>query len=314
MRREINLLFIGAAKRISLLERFQEAAKILNIKLNFFSYELSKNVPVSKYAKVIIGLKWNDPLIEENIIKNIIDNKIDIVIPNVDPAITIISKIKKKYKKIFAPISEPEISELFYNKINANDWLESNGFPVPSRRIRFPMIAKPRYGSASQGIVLLNNKIEYSNFIKNHKGNDYLIQQFITAQEYTVDGYINNKNKIIGLVPRKRLATTGGESTLTSIDLDKDIISLSRKIVANAKLKGAITIQYLKEIKTNICFVMDINPRFGGGVILAIEAGLNIPYYILCDYLKIEYQTKIEIKNHLLMSRYFKEEFFEADN
>lgn len=314
MIRVINILFIGAAKRVSLLERFRNTEKLLNIKLNFFSYEINDNLPISKYATILHGLKWKDPLIEKNILNNIIDNKIDIVIPNVDPAIAIVSRIKKKYKNIYSPISNSEICDIFYNKIEANKWLIKNKFPVPSGRLIFPMIAKPRFGSASQGIVVINNKKEYANFIKVHKRQEYLIQKFITAQEFTVDGYINNKNKIIGLIPRKRLAIIGGESTLTSIDLDKDIISLSKKIVRKAQLKGPITIQYLKEINSNKSYVMDINPRFGGGVILSIEAGLNIPYYILCDYLKIKYDTQINIKNNLIMSRYFKEEFFEADN
>lgn len=314
MIKEVNMLFMGSAKRISLLERFNQAANTLNIKVNYFSYEISKYPPVAKYATIINGLRWDDQAIEEHILDKIVDHKISIVIPNVDPAIPILSKIKNKLKNVYFPVCELSISEIFYDKKLSNSWLESNGFPVPPAKVTFPMIAKPRFGSASQGIKILYNKTEYSNFINASKVDDYLVQRFIVAEEYTVDGYVNIKNKIVGVVPRKRLQTIGGESTITSIDLNKEIITLSENIIRKAKIKGPVTLQFLKEVRTNKIYVMEINPRFGGGVILSIQAGFNIPYYILCDFLKLDYNIKVRIKNHLLMSRYFKEEFFETDN
>lgn len=314
MVREINILFMGAAKRVSLLERFHHAAKHLNIKLNHFAYEISKYPPISQYAKIINGLKWDDENIIEHLQENIMKYKIDIVIPNVDPAIRILSNIKNRFPNIYFPVSEYKVSEIFYDKILANEWLKSNGFPVPSQQKIFPLIAKPRFGSASQGIKVMSNEIEYNDFFKMHNISNYLIQKFIVAQEYTVDGYISCKNKIIGLIPRKRLATAGGESTLASIDLDEEIIGLSEDIVNKAGIVGPVTLQFLKEFKTNQCYVMEINPRFGGGVILSIEAGLNIPYYILCDFLEVKYPAEVSVNKKLVMSRYFKEEFFETNN
>jgi len=315
MKTKINLMLFGGSKRVSLIERFIYAAQQLEVEANIFSYELSDQVPISKYATIIVGKRWHDADCEAHILSIIDKMNINIVLPCVDPAILILSKLKKNTKlETFKFINDLSISEVFYNKVLANEWFLKHNFCVPSQKIEFPLIAKPIYGSASKGIKILESKSEYDRFREKNSLADYLIQRFIDGIEYTVDAYVSPTNDFLEVVPRKRISTAGGEAVISEIINFPELTEISRKVISDANLIGPNTIQYIVDKFTNEIYIMEVNTRLGGGVILSIEAGFNIPFLILSDYLNKNYNSKLEHIKQIWMFRYFKEVFFETHN
>ena len=68
-----------------------------------------------------------------------------------------------------------------------------------------------------------------------------------------------------------------------------------------------------KSKKDNKLWLMEINPRLGGGVIASIEAGCDIPKMLISDIL--DYDVKRSISNtKLIMKRYFDEIFYEDNS
>lgn len=312
--KEINILFLGGAKRVSLAKKFISNGKKLDIQVNIHSYELEKNVPISQLAKVIIGLKWNNKDVISHLLDIINKYNISIIIPFVDPSISIAAELQSIINNIFIPVSKKKICDLFYDKIKSHDWLINNNFPVPEITSELPVIAKPRHGSASQGIVIIKKEREKKYNINCFNGDNYLVQKYIDGEEYTVDAYISRSNDILTIVPRKRLSVTSGEVTKAVTVRDNEIIKLSEQIINKAKLIGAINIQYILDSNTSKLYIMEINPRFGGGVILSIEAGADISLMLLKDYLGLPNEPVKDWKDQLLMLRYFEEYFCRADN
>nr|MDA3952402.1 ATP-grasp domain-containing protein [Bacteroidales bacterium] len=269
MKQSINILFLGGAKRLSLAERFIEAGKRLGKNINIFSYELDQNVPISHIATVIIGLKWKDPKLEDHLKRTITKHNINVILPFVDQSISILSKLKVKIgSKVMVPVSDTVIVDILFDKNNSNTWFLEQGFPIPeSNENSFPLIAKPRKGSASKGIKVIENKLEFQEFLKINNRTEFLFQKFIDAIEYTVDCYVNKEREILGIVPRIRIEVAQGEVTKGITKRNAEIIELSNKILQAGKFWGPITIQFLMDKKTNQLFLMEINPRFGGGVI-----------------------------------------------
>lgn len=313
MKENINILFIGGAKRLSLAERFINAGTLLGRKINLFSYELSIDVPICSMAKVIIGLKWKDDRIFEHLSYTIINEKIDIVIPNVDPAISILAELKKneQLEKTVLLVSEKEICNVFFNKATANEWFKQNSFEVPENNLdNFPLIAKPLTGSASRGILIIRNQDELKKFKETNQIENYLLQRYIDSEEYTVDCYVSYRNKeILAIVPRKRLEVIDGEVSKSITTYDKELIAISKQIIEKGGFVGPLNIQFLKEKSTNKIYVMEINPRFGGGVINSIEAGANMPIMVLNDFLGIENKKVENWRSNLLMMRANREVF-----
>lgn len=313
MNEQINILFLGGAKRVSLAELFIEAGKKIGKEINIFSYELDQFVPIASIGKIIIGQKWSDPTVSAHLQETIKQHKINIVLPFVDGATIIASRLKQLVPEVFIPVSDVATCERMFDKVKANEWFEKNNIPVPGHT-GLPLIAKPRNGSASKGIIILRSKEELNSFHSNFKEEDFLIQNYITAQEYTVDAYVSQAGEAIAIVPRKRMEVSSGESTKSITAKDEGIIQLCKIIIGLGGLKGPITLQFLREKETQKLFIMEINPRFGGGVVTAIRAGADLPMMLLNEYLQKPLTAATDWEENLIMTRAFREFFYHATN
>ena len=67
---------------------------------------------------------------------------------------------------------------------------------------------------------------------------------------------------------------------------------------------GIITLQLFLTDDDNVKFI-EINPRFGGGVPLAVKAGANFPKWILQELLSRKVNIRFDgFKDNLIMLRY----------
>lgn len=315
MKSTINILFLGGAKRVSLGEHFIEWGKTNNYNINIFSYELSKEVPVSEIATIIIGLKWTNPELNNHLLEIIAQHKIHIIIPFVDPATILCSKLKL-IVPVFIPVSDLRTCEIFFSKKETDTWCTNNKIPVPNiHSSQFPRIAKPDNGSASQGIEKIIDQEALDKFLHTHDQNNYIIQQFIDANEYTVDGYRDiYSHNINYLVSRIRLEVQGGEAIKAKTQRHPEIESLSRAIVEKSNLLGAFTLQFLEDKINGKIYFMEANPRFGGGVVTSIGAGINVAECVIQNFLKQSTPIFENWENNLLMIRRYKEIYIHADN
>ncbi len=307
--RDINILFLGGAKRVSLAEQFISEGKKRGINIKIFSYELNEYVPISLVAEIIIGLKWSDKYLYNHLIEILDKKNIDIVLPFLDSATIVAAKLKEltSNSKVFIPVSDENTCKIFFNKLLANKWCIENGINVPSDLTKYPLIAKPILGSASKGILVLESDEELE---KLSNKQDYLIQEFVKGREFSVDIYISTlNNEIISIVPRIRLETQGGES-IKSITVKEDrLINFSREIIEKTKLIGPVTLQLIENAETNELYFMEINPRYGGAVMNSIFSGANSTDYLLNDFLKIKNTYNINWNNNFLMIRRFSEHY-----
>ena len=307
--RVLNILFLGGAKRVSLAEKFIDEGKKMGIDVKIFSYELDENVPISFVGEIIIGLRWKDPNLYMHLIEVIGAKKIDIVLPFLDYATIVSARLKNliQQKDVFIPVSDENLCEVFFDKQLVNEWCMQNGINVPSNNGKYPLIAKPIHGSASKGILVLATPLDL-NILANKE--DYLIQQFVNGNEYSVDIYISTEDKeIISIVPRKRLETQGGESIRSVTIKEERLINFSREIIKKTNLIGPLTLQLIENAETQELYFMEINPRFGGGVLNSIFSGANSPMYLLNDFYKIKNTYNGDWTDKFLMIRRFSENY-----
>ncbi len=312
----INILFLGGGKRVSLAKLFKKVSSDVGREINILSYELDKYVPISSEGKVIKGLKWNDTNLIKHLKHIVKTHAINIVLPFVDPAVRIAAILNDELDNVHIPVSNKDMCSLMFNKSKAACWLDEQSLPVPEiydiNKIVYPVIFKPVTGSASKGIIVVHSPDELS-FIKNPE--NYLIQKYIEKnEEYTVDCFVSNMGEIISVVPRIRLETAGGEVVRSRTVKCGKIIQFSKSILAKGKFIGPITIQFLKDLNDGNIYVMEINPRFGGGAILSIMAGANTPKMIINEYLNVSNAECWDWRENTLMTRYFKEVIFDAVN
>lgn len=308
--KELNILFLGGGRRVSLAESFVLSGKKKGIRVNILSYEINDNTPISFIGKIIFGKKWNDSKILEHLEKVVNDEKIGLILPSVDLATITASNFKQFTKtKCFIPVPNPELCQIFFNKQSTYNWCLKNNIPVPESNIKFPMIAKPIYGSASIGICKINNQEEFDIFKSNNKINEYNIQRFIDGIEYSVDVYVSiQSRKVVVAVPRIRIEVTGGEATKSITKKDIKLIELSKKVALKSGLTGPMVIQFIQDKNSKEFYLMEVNPRFGGAVLCSIGAGADFPGYIIDEIQGIELLPyNIDWEDNMLMVRRFSE-------
>jgi len=322
MNRELSILFLGGAKRVSLAECFINSGKKKGFDVQIFSYELTPYLPICAVGTVICGLKWTDPKVYDHLLETIKQYNINIVFPLVDSAIVVAGRLKNLSQETFIPCSGIDICDIMFDKKASALWFSKMGIPVPKdysceKEIdSYPIILKPQTGSASKGIKIIYNAMELKEFEKQYNLEHFLIQQYISpSTEYTVDCYISTTGKIISVVPRIRLEVAGGEAVKTITEKNEFLIDLSKKILNKGQFRGPITIQYIRDNESEKIFVMEINPRFGGGVIASILAGADITSCVIDEYnnIPIDIISVDQWNDKTLMTRYFKEVIFQCD-
>jgi len=225
------------------------------------------------------------------------------------------SKYRKELQEEFgavAVVSDPESLEVCRDKALTFETLDGKfetAFTTrdPNKVKAFPVIAKPRFGKGSENIFKLDDEKDLAYVTSKFKEGTMIFQEYLAGQEYTIDVLSDLDKKPLLSVPRIRLQTRGGISTVGRIKRDKKIESECLRIAKHIGIRGPCCIQ-MKEISKEdpTPRLIEINPRMGGGTIFTTLAGANFPSMILemvAGAKKLEMPTISEIT----VARYFEE-------
>lgn len=236
-------------------------------------------------------------------------HKIEILMPSSGYDIYQYSENKEKLLKLGAlpVVSDKKTMERCRDKMQTFSYL-SKKFDLPfttldyKRTSRFPIIAKPRYGKGSKGIVKIDNEKELK-YVQIKKDN-LIFQEYLPGTEYTIDVLSDLDCEPIIAVPRIRLETKAGISTMGKIVKDENISDTCKSIAKYLKIRGPCCIQ-MKESKEGILKIVEVNPRLGGGTFFTTLAGANFPAMIL----DMVYGKKLKIPkiSEITIVRYFEE-------
>ncbi|RDV09354.1 ATP-grasp domain-containing protein [Arthrobacter sp. RT-1] len=206
----------------------------------------------------------------------------DVIIPTIDPEIEVYARNIDLFRSagIDVWVSSPEVARLGFDKWLLFKWLRQHKFPTMatveaahamSVDWEGPSVAKPRNGSSSVGVIYSETPQEL------HRRNlapDYIVQPRIVGAEVTVDFAVNRKGRCLGVVPRRRLETRGGEVSKGVTVFSKEIISLTEAVAeALPGAYGVLNLQLFYDHNSGDLSILEINPRFGGGYPLAHASG-----------------------------------------
>ena len=312
MAHKLTVLMLGGARRVSMAELLVRSGRRLGYDVHIVSYELQQQVPIATAGKVITGLKWNDPGVVDDIERVVAEHEVDIILPFVDGAIAVAARCKQRMPGVFVPVSDADTSDTMFDKILAAEAFKNADIPIPQTysiiSAEMPVIAKPRFGSASRGIYVFDD-IEDLMHLKDLS--NYLLQEYIAdRKEFTVDCYVSQHGDVLATVPRERLEVMGGEVTRTITRRIPALEKMSLEVIEKFNLRGPVTLQYLYDCSTDRYMLMEVNPRLGGGVVCSIYAGAPLTDYILMEALGCEVKPCCDWAPDTLMARYLKETIF----
>ena len=170
------------------------------------------------------------------------------------------------------------MSARMFDKIEADAVFRSLGFPLPANALLSEfeglIIAKPRLGSASKGIRVIDR--DEMRRMAEGETTEWLFQEYIgEREEFTVDCYVASTGEIICIVPRRRIEVSGGEVTVTQTLRDMEIEEWSRRILNALALTGPVTLQFLRERKENGRLMLMETRVLGEGLCARCMPGLT---------------------------------------
>jgi carbamoyl-phosphate synthase large subunit len=322
--RRLNVLFTCIGRRVSLLESFRKAAKSLKTEAAFLGTDTTFLSPALQLCdKSFLVRPANDPRYIRQLFEIVKANKVDLIVPTVDLDLEVLAENKATFDKLgcMVLVSEPKVVQICQDKRKTFKFLSSRGFDTPvtvsprqalaDKNLKYPCFLKPWDGYASRGNAVVKNRRELEFFSKRIP--HCIVQEYVAGTEYTCDVFVDFDMKVRCVVPRMRIETRSGEVSKGQIVKNLRLMNSAAKVVELFKAgPGVITIQCFITSEGVIKFI-EINPRFGGGAPLAIEAGANFPKWILQQCIG---QTPIidfvGFSDKLIMLRYDSEVWLEA--
>ena len=279
-----NVLILSAGRRVELVHRFKRAAEKLNINSSVVAVDITNTAPALYFADTFSLIsKISDDRYIDDIISVCNENDIKLIVPTIDTELKKLSHYReliesKTDAKIL--VSDEKVVDICSDKTLTQLFFEDNGFGVPVQytvsevvegKAKFPLFIKPKDGSSSVNVFKIDNEAHlqfFADYIS-----DPIIQEFVSGTEYSVDVFCDFDSNPITVVPRIRLATRSGEVLKGRTCKDKAVIEDVLKVVDVLKPVGQVTIQCMKT-DSGIKYI-EINPRFGGGSPMSIDAGAD---------------------------------------
>lgn len=303
----MNILFTCAGRRTYLLKYFKE--QLGNNGL-IVATDMQETAPALSVADIIelVPAVYAENYIDATL-KICKKYSIDILISLNDLELPILAANKEAFEQIgvIVTVSSPDVIDVCFDKYKTSQYVESLGLLSPKTYIdlvkaknaiaegslTFPLVLKPRWGSGSIGIEfvddeeeldivykLLQKRIRKSILSAASLGDDYiLIQEKIRGSEYGLDIMNDLHGNHIAVSVKHKLAMRAGETDkATTID-NSDLRAIGRILGENLHHIANLDCDILEE--NGKYYVLELNPRFGGGFPFSYEAGVNMPKAII---------------------------------
>lgn len=227
---------------------------------------------------------------EELYVNSLLDlcqkHNIEAIIPVIDPEIFILSHYKARFKEngIVVVVSDKRVLDICFDKLKMNKFLDDNGILHPAtyaeyeefllalqnHQIQFPVVIKPILGSGSVDTYFVDDEKTAKALFKN----GMIIQEKLDGVEYGTDTFNSLSGEPLRWVVKRKIAMRSGET-------DKSI-SVRRPDIGELLVKVAKCLHHVGNLDADIIetekglYVIDLNPRFGGGYPATHEIGVNL--------------------------------------
>jgi carbamoyl-phosphate synthase large subunit len=303
----MNVLITCAGRRNYLVDYFKEAVgaigKVYASNSTPFSSALAIADSGFLLPEITRGTEYFSKLLDL-----CIEKKVSLIVPVFDLELPLLSKNKEILTShdIFPLVSNFDVIDICFDKYRTHQFLIESGFPtiptyvdlksaissIDNNTMSYPIIIKPRWGSGSIGIFEANDLEELQVFTKLcmrmiqdgyiYKSADQdkiLYQCKIRGQEFGLDVVNDLQGNFQACFIKRKVSMRAGE-TDSSVTIDHPLLfELGRKLSHYLRHIGVLDVDVI--VSENKTYIIELNPRFGGGYPFSHAAGANVPAAII---------------------------------
>jgi carbamoyl-phosphate synthase large subunit len=313
-----TVVISSIGRRNQLIECFRQAGETLGISLRVLGTDAS---PDSAPAAYLVDSALQVPRCDDaEFVPAMLElcrrERVTLIVPTIDPELPVYAAHRGEFERIgvHVAVSAAETVSIAADKQETNRWLRSNGFPTVAQASpeevlqdpsawQFPLILKPRRGSASVGVQRIASAGQLEMASRGKQG--LVVEEFAPGDEHTVNVYVNRNGRCLCAIPHRRIEVRGGEVSKAITRKHAEMMELAGQI-ANALpgAWGALNVQCFLAADGGIR-VTEINARFGGGYPLAQQAGANFPAWLIEEAMGKCIETPLDTwQDGLVMLRY----------
>ena len=304
----MNILFTCAGRRTYLLKYFREQ---MGDKDKIIAADMQLTAPALSVAdvRVMVPAVYDEHYVEA--LHQICEmHNVDVLISLNDLELPILAENKLSFENIGVNVlvSSSEVIDICFDKLKTADFITSIGLKSPKTyrnlesatqaildgELKFPVVIKPRWGSASIGIEFVDNiddlRIVYELIRrKTSKGmlgevsqldDDFiLIQEKITGKEYGLDIINDLEGNNVAVAVKQKLSMRAGETDKATTVDNPELHRIGEVIGRKLAHIGNLDCDILE--MGGEYYILELNPRFGGGFPFSYEAGVNLPKAII---------------------------------
>ena len=259
----------------------------------------------------------------ESLMRVINKMDIDVVLPGNEFDVLELSKKKteiERASKAKVIVSNLETISITNDKWLTYKYLEKSGVSIPrtvlvedhinvpdvSNHITFPWIVKPRLGTASKGVNLVNSVDEALEVISRTPG--ALIQEFLQSSvkfedknlEYTCGVFSDADGKLHGPIVAERILKNG-TSWIVRVVTDIEVSNYVLQVASKFNFVGPFNVQLIKTQKGPK--ILEVNCRFSGTTGIRSYFGFNEPKMAINNFVRGN-QIRVKNLNQGLVLRY----------
>lgn len=301
----MNILFTCAGRRNYLLQYFREA---LHGEGKIVAADASPDAPALQEADTGFVAP---PVEDGNYIDAILgickSNDIRMLISLNDLELPVLSHSREEFLKIgtLPVVSDKRVIDICFDKWATMKFIDSLGYKSPATfltlteaysaidtgGLQFPIYIKPRWGTASIGITIVNDKkelelgYEYVRYLigksmiaqisNTDPDHTLLIQQKLNGLEYGLDIVNDLKGNNAAVFVKKKLGMRAGETDRAVTVRDERIEHVGETIGRKLMHIGNLDCDLF--LDNGDIYILELNPRFGGGYPFSHVAGSDVP-------------------------------------
>ncbi|GIF14235.1 ATP-grasp domain-containing protein [Actinoplanes teichomyceticus] len=212
----------------------------------------------------------------------------------------------------------PEHADLCLDKVAFATTLHAAGVPHPvtawtaegARRVPGPWVVKPARGRGSRDVVLVDDPGELAHALATVPG--AIVQTRLSGREFTADALVDRDGTMVACVPRWREETRGGISVRGTTFASPAVTEVVAATLRAVRHTGPANVQGFVA-DTGEVTIVEVNPRFSGGLPLTLAAGADVVNTYVRGILEPEAKLpSLGFRDGLRMTRHFAEVFYPA--
>jgi carbamoyl-phosphate synthase large subunit len=301
----MNVMITCAGRRSYSVEIFKAA---VGDRSRVFACDSSANAPALQQAdKAFVVPRIDNEDYIDALLAICDDHQIGLLVPALEPELLLLAEHRARFLAIgTVPLVSPlEIVTTCYDKLAASNFLSNCGLGIPATfdsfnaahaalsrgDIIFPLVVKPRWGAGSIGIQFPEDEEELelsyqltkkqvarrflTDIVATDPQHSILIQERLLGEEHGMDVINDLDGSYVCTFVRRKIRMWGGQTDRAVTVRDEGLELIGQLIGEKLGHIGILDCDLF--VTKHGCYVIDINPRFGGGYPFSHIAGANLP-------------------------------------